>query len=80
MLFMGLWHGFNGLYILYGCINGLLIAFENIAGLTTVSRRAKKPYKIFRCAVANFIFAINTLFFTLSADQLLAVLKGFLKV
>lgn len=80
MLFMGLWHGFHWIYVIYGCLNGILIAFENLAGLTTVSRRAKKPYKIFRCAVANFIFAINTLFFTLTPEQLVAVLRGFLKV
>ena len=80
MLFMGLWHGFHWIYVIYGCFNGLLIAVENIAGLTTVSRRAKKPYKIFRCAVANLIFAVNTLFFTLSPEQLVTVLRGFLKV
>ena len=54
-----------------------ILAVENLAGITTVSRRAKKPYLYFRRAVTALIFSFTAIFYTLDAQQLANVLRGF---
>lgn len=81
MVVMSLWHGFNLPYLLAGVYNGVLLALENLLGLTTVNRRkAKKPVLFFRCLAVNLLFALNTLVFTLPAGQAPAVLRGFVRL
>ncbi len=81
MIIMALWHGFNMPYFIAGGLYlGLLLAIENLLGISTVNKRkTKKSIFILRCFVVNFLFALNTLVFTISSDQLIAVLKGFFK-
>lgn len=79
MMFMSLWHGFSRLMIADGLFNGTLLAAENLLGLTTVDRKkSSRAYYIFRCALTNLIFAFNTMFYTMTAAQLLGVLRGFI--
>ena len=79
MVVMALWHGFNLPYLLAGCYNGALLALENLLGLTTVSRKKTKKSVLFlRCVLVNFLFGLNTLVFTLPAETVPAVLRGFL--
>ena len=77
MAVMGLWHGFSLQFIVEGVFNGTILAVENLAGITTVSRRAKKPYLYFRRAVTALIFSFTAIFYTLDAQQLANVLRGF---
>ena len=77
MTVMGLWHGFSAQFIVEGVFNGTILAIENLAGITTVSRKAKKPYLYFRRAVTALIFSLTAIFYTLDAEQLANVLRGF---
>lgn len=79
MMFMSLWHGCTLIYVIDGFFNGAILALENLLGLTTVDRRkTSRAYYVFRCLLTNAIFAFNTLFYTLTADELYAVLRGFI--
>ena len=77
MLVMGLWHGFTAHFIIEGLFNGVILAVENLCGITTVRARPKKPYLFFRRAVVVLLFSITTIFYTLDATQLANVLRGF---
>ncbi|MDR1691897.1 MAG: hypothetical protein LBR72_00925 [Oscillospiraceae bacterium] len=80
MVMMALWHDFNLIYLIAGCYNGILLMLENFVGKTTV-RRKTTPTPVFflRCTAVNFLFALNTLVFTLPPDGILPVLRGFLR-
>ena len=78
MVVMGLWHGFSLQFIVEGVFNGTILAVENLAGITTVSRKAKKPYLYFRRAVTALIFSFTAIFYTLDSTQLANVLRGFI--
>lgn len=82
MIIMALWHGFNMPYfIVCGLYLGSLLAIENVLGITTVSKKkTKKSVYYLRCFVVNFLFAINTLVFTLPEGEFLSVLRGFIKL
>lgn len=81
MVVMSLWHGFYLSYLLAGVYNGVLLALENLLSLTTVNKRkAKKSVVLLRCLAVNFLFGINTLVFTMPPEQVLLVLRGFLRV
>lgn len=77
MVVMGLWHGFSAHFLLEGLFNGVILAVENLCGITTVKRTARKPYLYFRRAVVVLLFSVTTIFYTLDADQLANVLRGF---
>ena len=79
MIVMGLWHGSTLLFVIDGVVLGLLLALENLFGLTTVKRKANRVYRFFRCVLVNYLFAINTMLFTLSWPQIVQVFGGFLK-
>lgn len=78
MLVMGLWHGFTAHFVIEGLFNGVILAVENLCGITTVSRKASKPYLFFRRAIVVLLFSITTIFYTLDATQLANVLRGFI--
>jgi len=81
MVIMGLWHGFSLPFLIAGIYNGVLLAVENLLSLTTVNRnKTRKPVYVLRCFCVNFLFAINTIVFTLGGEQLLAVLGGMLRL
>lgn len=79
MMFMSLWHGFTRLMVLDGIFNGILLAAENLLGLTTVDRKkSSRGYFVFRCVLTNVIFAFNTMFYTMTAEQLFSAVRGFI--
>ena len=81
MVVMSLWHGFNLPYLLAGAYNGLLLMGENLLSLTTVNvKKTKKSVYYLRCLAVNFLFALNTLVFTLPPEKLPDVLRGFFKI
>lgn len=80
MVVMSLWHGSSVLFVVDGVLLGLLLALENLLGLTTVKRKANRFYRFFRCVVVNYLFALNTMLFTLSWPQIVQVFGGFLKI
>lgn len=80
MVAMSLWHAFSPLFLLDGAFLGAVLALENVLGLTTVKRKAKKGYVYARRFATNYIFALNTMVFTLSTDQMAQVLGGFLRL
>ena len=81
MVVMSLWHGFNLPYLLAGAYNGLLLAGENLLSLTTVNvKKTKKSVYYLRCIAVNFLFALNTLVFTLPPEKLPEILRGFFRI
>jgi alginate O-acetyltransferase complex protein AlgI len=79
MIVMSLWHGFNVPFLLAGVYNGILLAAENLLSLTTVNiRKTRRSVFYLRCFAVNFLFALNTLVFSIPADKLTVVLRGFL--
>ncbi len=77
MIVMALWHGFSLPYILSGVFNGILLAIENLTGLTRTSRKKKKGVVYYlRCLAVSFLFSINTMFYVLPLEQMALVLKG----
>ena len=79
MMFMSMWHGFSALLVADGLFTGSLLAIENLCGITTVDRRkTSRAYYVFRCILTNVIFAFNTMFYTMSAAQLLWAIRGFI--
>ena len=79
MFVMEMWHGFTLPYIVGGVYNGLCLGLENLFGLTKADKRKmKKPVYILRCFIVNFLFALNTLLFTVTPEQFFTVLRGFI--
>lgn len=79
MFVMEMWHGFTIPYIVGGVYNGLCLGLENLFGLTSVDKRkTKKPVFVLRCIVVNFLFAVNTLLFTVTPDQFFEIMRGFI--
>lgn len=80
MMVMGLWHGFSLTFVLDGLMNGSLLAFENLCGITTVKRGANRYYVLFRRCVVALVFSFTTIFYTLDSTQLSNVLRGFVSL
>jgi len=83
MVVMALWHGFSLPFIVSGVYNGLLLAFENITGLTRSDRKKTLKKKIafyVRCVAVSFLFGINSMIFIMSFDQIFAVLRGLFRL
>ena len=78
MVLMGLWHDFTLLYLVDGVILGAFLAIEAIFGLGTVNKR-KTPVWIYRlrCCAVTCLFALNSMIFTLTTQQIGAVIRGF---
>lgn len=77
MIIMAMWHGFNLPYLIAGTYLGLILFIENIFSLTTLNRRtANAVHFRLRCLTTNFLFALNSLVFTLPHDRVLPVIKG----
>ncbi len=80
MVVMSLWHGFNLMYLAAGLYLGVLLAAESLLHLTTVNRRrTKRAVYVLRCVAVNALFALNTLVFLLTPEQVLFVLRGFVR-
>ena len=79
MFVMEMWHGFSLPYIVGGVYNGLCLGLENLFGLTGVDKRkTKKVVFVLRCTIVNFLFAVNTLLFTVTPDQFFEIMRGFI--
>ncbi len=78
MVIMGVWHSFTKLFLLDGVLLGLLLAIENIFSLgTVVKRKVSRWYYVLRCAIVIYLFALNSMIFTLPAWQIKEVILGF---
>ena len=78
MFVMEMWHGFTMPYIVGGVYNGLCLGLENLFGLTKVDKRKMNKFVyVIRCIIVNFLFAINTLLFTVTTDQFIRIVKSF---
>ncbi|MCI8593860.1 MAG: hypothetical protein HFF09_01220 [Oscillospiraceae bacterium] len=81
MVVMSLWHEFSVATVVDGLFMGAFLAIENIFSLTTVDKRkTPKPVYFLRCAAVTFFFAVNTLFFSVGAEQIGVVLKGLFRL
>lgn len=78
MVIMGLWHDFTVLYLVDGMILGAFLAIEAVFGLGTVNKR-KTPIWNFRmrCFAVFYLFALNSMIFTLIPEQIGQVFRGF---
>lgn len=80
MFVMEMWHGFSFPYVIGGIYNGLCLGLENLFGLTKADKRKmKKPIYFIRCFLVNFAFAFNTLLFTVTPEQFIEIMKGFVR-
>lgn len=80
MFVMEMWHGFSLPYVIGGIYNGLCLGLENLFGLTRADKRKmKKPVYFIRCFLVNFAFAFNTLLFTVTPEQFIEIMKGFVR-
>lgn len=78
MVVMGLWHDFTVLYLVDGVILGLFLAIEAIFGLGTVSKRKTPKWNFrMRCFAVFYLFALNSMIFTLTTEQIGQVFRGF---
>lgn len=78
MFVMEMWHGFTMPYIIGGVYNGLCLGLENLFGLTKGDkRRMNKIVYVLRCFLVNLAFAINTLIFTVTPEQFMAIARSF---
>lgn len=77
MVIMAMWHGFNLPYLIAGSYLGLILFIENMFSITTLNRRTANAIHFrVRCITTNFLFALNSLVFTLPHDRVLPVIKG----
>lgn len=76
MLVMSLWHGFTQPFIVSGVYNGLLLAIENLFGITKADKKKNKAVFYLRCVIVSFLFGINTMIFIFDFDTILKVLCG----
>ena len=78
MVIMGLWHDFTVLYLVDGVILGLFLAIEAIFGLGTVNKRKTPKWNFrMRCFAVFYLFALNSMIFTLTTEQIGQVFRGF---
>ena len=78
MVVMGLWHDFTVLYLVDGVILGAFLAIEAIFGLGTVNKRKTPKWNFrMRCFAVFYLFALNSMIFTLSTEQIGQVFRGF---
>jgi alginate O-acetyltransferase complex protein AlgI len=79
MLLVGLWHGFNWLFIGWGLYHGILLLLENGLGQTTVNKRKTRPSVFWaRCAVTNLFVMFGTIFFSRDLETAGRILRSFL--
>lgn len=76
MFVMALWHGFTNIFVVSGVYNGLLLAIENLFGITRADKKKHRILFYVRCLVVSFLFGINSMIFLFDFDTIFAVLKG----
>jgi alginate O-acetyltransferase complex protein AlgI len=79
MVFIGLWHRFSLLFLLWGMWHGLVLFIEGYFNLAIVNKKKTKPVVYYlRCAITNLIVTIGCLFFYTDMGIVIKILKGFL--
>lgn len=67
MVLIGLWHGFNWLFVLWGVYHGIVIAIESLLGQTTVNKKkVSRSYFYFRCFVTQAIVVFAVIVYSYS--------------
>lgn len=62
MLLIGLWHGFNWLYVAWGLYHGIFIALESTLGKSTVNRKkVSRAHFYARCLLTQTIVLMGVL-------------------
>lgn len=78
MLLVGLWHGFQPLFILWGVYHGILLFLETVLHQTMVGKRkVSRLHYGSRCLAVNILVGFGTIFFSDSMDTAMRILKGF---
>lgn len=79
MLLIGLWHGFNILFLMWGIYHGVFLFLENILDISKVQKKkVSRIYFLFRCIITNLIVAFGTIFFSQNVIIAKKILLGFL--
>lgn len=79
MVLVGLWHGLELLFLLWGAYHGFLLFLENIWRQTTVNKRkVSRTHYWTRCILVNMLVAFGTIFFSENLGVASKILKGFL--
>ena len=79
MVVMALWHGFTVPFLTTGLYLGVLLAAENLLGLTSPGKKWT-PKRVLRCFVVNFLFGINTLLFITDFRTALDIVLGLFRL
>ncbi|PWK09646.1 MBOAT family O-acyltransferase [Tumebacillus permanentifrigoris] len=78
MIGVGLWHGFDWLFLGWGLYHGVLLLLENLLNLTTVNKRKAHPaYYWSRALVTNAGVAFGTIYFSKDLATAGRILHGF---
>lgn len=83
MVLIGLWHGFNWLYVLWGVYHGVVIAIESALGLSTVNRKkVSRTYFYARCLLTQAIVLFGVLVYAYTLpngyETVLRIYRGLL--
>ncbi len=77
MLLVGVWHGVNTLFILWGFYHGILLFIENVLKQSMVIKRRVSPiYFWSRVALTNVLVAVGTIFFSADVDTAMKIVRG----
>ncbi len=77
MFVMALWHGFTLPFVVSGVYNGLLLAIENVFGITKSDKKKNKAVFYLRCVLVSLLFGINSMIFIFDFKTIKTVLLGF---
>lgn len=78
MLVIGLWHGFQPLFVLWGVYHGILLLMENILNLSIFNRNKLHTAGYYlRCLLVNLLVAFGTIFFSSDMQTVCKILRGF---
>jgi len=81
MMVMNFWHGLSLTYLADGFLMGSMLALEHLLGITTVNKKkVRRSYYLLRCAIVTLLFAFDTIFYTLTPEELGNVLLGFIRL
>ena len=76
MFVMALWHGFTTPFVVSGVYNGLLLAIENVFGITKSDKKKNKAVFYLRCVLVSLLFGINSMIFIFDFNTIKSVLLG----
>lgn len=81
MMVMNFWHGLSLTYLADGFLMGTMLALEHLLGITTVNKKkVSRGYFFLRCVIVTLLFGFDTIFYTLTPEELRNVLLGFIRL